>query len=325
MTFPNTTSTQIDLPKIGFGAGAFSGAYNSVSKDECYAAVERSLELGINYFDTSPYYGESEAVLGEGLKRVQEKFPRATYSLSTKVGRYGYRKEDFDYSAERVVESVQESMRRLNTDYLDIVLCHDVEFVPVEQVVDHALPQLFRFKEEGRIHQVGISGYPLDVLLNIARIQHERNQPLDVVLSYCHYTLQNTLLAEYLPRFKSYGVVHVINASPLSMGLFREGPTPDWHPGSDAMKEAVRLAKEVCVEHGVKISEVASKFAFNHPGFASTIIGCCKAEEIQQAYEQSQMIESGDRPVDSVVLAKILRLMEPFHNYSWPSPTSAEQ
>ena len=104
--------------------------------------------LGINVFDTSPYYGASEFVLGDALEAVRDEFPRSSYYIQTKVGRYGLTAKDFDYSAERVTNSVKESMRRLHTDYLDLVLCHDVEFVKFEDVVGPggALEGLFKLK-----------------------------------------------------------------------------------------------------------------------------------------------------------------------------------
>ena len=108
----------------------------------------RAAVSGINVFDTSPYYGDSELVLGDALEAVSDEFPRSSYYIQTKVGRYGYTTKDFDYSSERVQKSVAESMRRLHTDYLDVVLCHDVEFVDFDDVVGPggALEALFKLK-----------------------------------------------------------------------------------------------------------------------------------------------------------------------------------
>lgn len=104
--------------------------------------------IGINVFDTSPYYGRSEYILGDALLSLRDEFPRNSYYLQTKVGRYGYTTKDFDYSASRVRESVFESMRRMHTDYLDVVLCHDTEFVDFQDVVgpNGALEALFKLK-----------------------------------------------------------------------------------------------------------------------------------------------------------------------------------
>jgi len=86
------------------------------------------------------YYGNTlaEKVLGKALKTMP--IPRESYVISTKCGRYGYM--DFDFSAERVTRSVDESLSRLNLDYLDIILCHDVEFVSLDQVLQSNPPVL---------------------------------------------------------------------------------------------------------------------------------------------------------------------------------------
>lgn len=122
--------------------------------------------IGINMFDTSPYYGRSEYILGDALKEISDEFPRSTYYLQTKVGRYGYTTKEFDYTGKRIRESVLESMKRMHTDYIDAVLCHDVEFVDFEKVVGdgYALQELFKLKvrpeeqifpERGLIVRVG--------------------------------------------------------------------------------------------------------------------------------------------------------------------------
>jgi len=94
------------------------------------AAVHRAFELGINLFDTSPFYGctKSEIVLGRALKQL----PRSEIFVATKVGRYG--PEDFDFSAERVTRCFAESLKRLQLDYVDILQCHDIEFADLTQV-----------------------------------------------------------------------------------------------------------------------------------------------------------------------------------------------
>lgn len=122
--------------------------------------------IGINTFDTSPYYGRSEYILGDALSELKEEFPRNTYYLETKIGRYGYYQKDFDYSKQRTIESVKESLHRLKTDYIDIVLCHDVEFVDINDVVGEngALEALYQLKQEGVIKYVGCSGKKKEII-----------------------------------------------------------------------------------------------------------------------------------------------------------------
>jgi len=130
---------------IIYGTSAFAQLYNPIKAHWPAEACRRAIDLGINTFDTSPYYGNSEHVLGKALASIAATHPRQTYYLSTKVGRYGPKRVEFDYSRERVRASVEESMRRMHTDYLDIVYAHDVEFVSVDRAVE-AVGELFQLK-----------------------------------------------------------------------------------------------------------------------------------------------------------------------------------
>lgn len=144
-TTPNVPQDHLATSAIIYGAGVFSQRYNPIQPHWPGEACRRAIDLGINTFDTSPYYGNSEHMLGEALLSISSTHPRSSYYLSTKVGRYGAKRDQFDYSRKRTRESVQESMRRLHTDYLDVVFAHDVEFVSVDEAVE-AVDELFRLK-----------------------------------------------------------------------------------------------------------------------------------------------------------------------------------
>ena len=111
----------------------------------------------MNFIDTSPFYGRgmSEVLLGVALRDV----PRDRYILGTKLGRYD--RAHFDFSARRVVESVDVSLHRMGVDHLDICLCHDIEFVDMSQIVEETLPALRQLQQQGKVRFVGISGYPM--------------------------------------------------------------------------------------------------------------------------------------------------------------------
>ncbi|MEL7337247.1 MAG: aldo/keto reductase, partial [Planctomycetota bacterium] len=125
-------NTDLQLPILSFGASSLGAEFRNVSLDEIFASVRKALDLGMNFIDTSPYYGRgmSEVMLGVGLRDV----PREDYLLCSKLGRFDV--EHFDFSAKRVGESVDVSLHRLRTDHLDIILCHDIEFVPLDQIVE---------------------------------------------------------------------------------------------------------------------------------------------------------------------------------------------
>ena len=257
------------LPPLVFGTATFNYQYNPDPYElDTTGLVKKALEFGIRAFDTSPYYGPSEEILGAALDTdfVRANVPRDEYFLITKCGRIAG--DEFDYSKEWVCQSVRRSLQRLKTGYLDLVYCHDVEFVSEEEVME-AVRELRRIRdEEGTIRYVGISGYPLPVLCSLAhRVLRETGEPLDAVMSYANYTLQNTLLATVgIKELKAAGVDVVPNASPLGMGLLRREGVPvgsmgNWHPSSDELRAAVKRASDFCDRHDEKLEVVAIRYA----------------------------------------------------------------
>src|SRR3954464_13547332 len=148
--------TGLQLPILSFGASSLGQEFRSVSLDEALKSVRVALASGLNFIDTSPFYGRgmSEVLLGIALRDV----PRESYTLCTKLGRYDL--QHFDFSARRVAESVDERLHRLGTDHLDIVLCHDIEFVPMQQIVDETIPSQRKVREQGKVRFFGLCGYP---------------------------------------------------------------------------------------------------------------------------------------------------------------------
>jgi L-galactose dehydrogenase len=130
--------TGLHLPILGFGASSLGQEFRRITLDEALRSVRVALDCGINFIDTSPVYGRgmSEVMLGIALRDV----PRDQYLMGTKLGRYDL--AHFDFSAKRVAESVDVSLHRLGTGHLDLMLCHDIEFVPMQQIVDETLPAL---------------------------------------------------------------------------------------------------------------------------------------------------------------------------------------
>ncbi|KAH0839603.1 Aldo/keto reductase family-domain-containing protein [Lanmaoa asiatica] len=120
------------VPALVFGAASFSAFYNDddhIRSVTPLRTTRLALRYGIRAFDTSPYYGPSEIVLGNALKVLENEFPRSSYQIFTKCGRFGNTRDAFDYTPQGVRASVQRSLARLHTTYLDIVYVHDVEFI----------------------------------------------------------------------------------------------------------------------------------------------------------------------------------------------------
>src|SRR5947207_2027826 len=190
--------TGLELPVVSFGASSLGQEFRKVDLNEALRSVHVALDAGMNFIDTSPFYGRgmSEVLLGIALRGV----PRERYLIGTKLGRFDL--NHFDFSARRVMESVDVSLHRLGVDYLDICLCHDIEFVPMQQIVDETLPALRKVRQQGKVRFVGISGYPMKLFRFILD-----QTDLDVILSSNQYTLQNTRLADELaPYLKAQGV-----------------------------------------------------------------------------------------------------------------------
>lgn len=182
-------------------------------------SVRVALECGLNFIDTSPFYGRgmSEVLLGAALQGV----PRESYTLCTKLGRYDL--QHFDFSAKRVAESVDVSLHRLRTDHLDIMLCHDIEFVPMQQIVTETLPALRQAQKSGKVRFIGFSGYPQKIFRFICD-----QIDVDCVLNYNQYTLQNTRYADdTIPYLKSKNI-GVMNAGPFSARLLTNAELPKW-------------------------------------------------------------------------------------------------
>jgi L-galactose dehydrogenase len=291
--------TGLQVPVLSFGASSLGQEFRSVKLDEALSSVRVALECGLNFIDTSPFYGRgmSEVLLGIALRGV----PRDSYLLCTKLGRYDL--AHFDFSAKRVAESVDVSLHRLGTDHLDIVLCHDIEFVPMRQIVEETLPALRKIQQSGKVRFVGVSGYPMKLFHYV--LDHAE---LDVALSYNQYTLQNTRFAdELVPRLVERGV-GVMNAGPFAARLLTNATLPPWHKEPAAVKDACRKAAEHCAARGVDIAKLAVQFCLDNPAIATTVAGSANPENVRN------WAKWASEPLDRTLLAEVLAILAPVHN-----------
>jgi aryl-alcohol dehydrogenase-like predicted oxidoreductase len=292
-------NTGLKVPILSFGSSSLGQEFRKVNLNEALDSVHVALDVGLNLIDTSPFYGRgmSEVLLGHALRGV----PRERYILCTKLGRYDH--EHFDFSAKRVAESVDVSLHRLGTDYLDIILCHDIEFVPMQQIIDETLPALRKIQQSGKVRFVGISGYPMKAL----RFVIER-AAIDCVLNYNQYTLQNTRFAdELVPDLKQRGI-GVMNAGPFSARLLTHAPLPAWLKEPEAVKAAARKAAALCAERGVDIAKLAVQFSIAHPDIATTVAGSANPANIRSWAKWVA------EPVERALLADVLAIFAPVKN-----------
>lgn len=292
-------NTGLSLPVVSFGASSLGQEFRQVDISEALRSVQVALESGMNFIDTSPFYGRgmSEVMLGVTLRDV----PRDSYILGTKLGRYSGK--HFDFSAKRVEESVDISLERMGVDHLDICLCHDIEFVERQQIVDETLPALRKEQAKGKVRFIGISGYPMN---NFTFVLDQTE--LDVVLSYNHYTLQNTMFAELVPYLKEKGV-GIMNAAPFSARLLTNAPLPPWHKATPIVRETCEKATKHCEAAGIDIAQLALQFSIANPDMTTCITGSANPKRI------AQWAEWAAEPMDETLLTEVLGILKPIHNW----------
>jgi L-galactose dehydrogenase len=290
--------TGLNVSAIGFGASPLGNEFGSVDPDEGQRAVHAAIEQGINFFDVAPYYGRTlaEERLGAALEGKRDKVV-----LATKVGRYDV--DTFDFSAKRVRSSVEDSLRRLRTDYLDLLTAHDIEFGEREQIVEETVPAMRALEREGKIRSVGISGLQLKVLADVAvRAQ------VDTVLSYCRYNLMIRDLDTWLTRTLQARQIGLINASPLHMRLLTTAGAPGWHPAPEAVKQAGAEVVRLC---GPDTAILALRFCLDHPYVSSTLVGMSNAAEV------TANLRALDGSFPSALLAAVDKIVGPVASQAW--------
>ncbi len=305
MIYNELGKTGLKVSNLGFGASSLGGVFHGIREEEGVEAVFTAVDNGINFIDVSPYYGhlKAEMVLGKALKDIK----RDRYVLSTKVGRYGKDGVNtWDYSADRVTRSVYESMERLNVDYIDIINVHDVEFqgdLPggLQKIVDETLPALVKLREEGVVGHVGITDLQPENLKWV--IEHSAEGTVESILNFCHYSLNDTMLADYLGFFEMHGI-GVINASPFSMGLLSDRGAPDWHPAPKDLRDACAKAAAYCREQGYPIDKLAIQFSTSlNPRIATTLFSSANPKNVLKN------IAYVNEPMDEQLVVKVQEII----------------
>ncbi|KAF3434603.1 hypothetical protein FNV43_RR21688 [Rhamnella rubrinervis] len=304
-------NTGLKLSAVGFGASPLGNVFGAVTEEVANASVREAFRMGINLFDTSPYYGGtlSEKVLGKALKALG--VPRNEYVVSTKCGRYV---EGFDFSADRVTRSIDESLERLQLDYVDILQCHDIEFGNLDQIVNETIPALQKLKDAGKIRFIGITGLPLRIFTYVL----DRVPPgtVDVILSYCHYSINDSTLEGLIPYLKSKGV-GVISASPLAMGLLTESGPPEWHPASPELKSSCQAAAAYCKGKGKNISKLAMQYSLSNKDISSVLVGMNSVRQVEE--NVAAALELANAGKDDEALSEVNAILKPVKDQTWPS------
>lgn len=351
---PVTPLSRVLPPLILGGAGFSHQVFRNPNSTQVLQVLNRAFEMGIRAIDTSAYYHPSEQLLGQALSHpdIAGKYSRDQYFLMTKVGRISAAK--FDYSPAWVRQSVTRSLQRLHTNYLDVVFCHDVEFVPEDEVLQ-AVEVLLDMARDGQIRYVGISGYRIDVLARLARrVTEIYGRPLDVVQNWAQLTLQNDRLAQDgLKALQAGGVSCICSSSPLALGLLRTGGVPvgdlgDFHPAPPGLRLAAQKAADYVAAHGESLAALALRYAIRRAQRestadvrVSTIMGITSIPELEDNSATARQILQGsdedhwnwvvDHPsegadlndADGPLCDAVQRILGSWRNYSFPIPGDA--
>jgi D-threo-aldose 1-dehydrogenase len=287
-------STEVRVGPLGFGGGPLGGLFAPLDEETAAAALDAAWDAGIRYFDTSPHYGigHSERRIGNLL---QDK-PRSQYTLSTKVGRVLVPQDDegrldeafhvpathrrvWDFSRDGILRSVEDSLKRLRTDRIDVLFLHDAE-AHFEDALTTGFPALAELRAQGVVGAVGAGMYDPALL---TRLVTEADP--DVVMLSGRYTLlDHSALDTLFPACAARGV-SVLAASVFNSGLLAseqpvEGAKFDYEPASAELLARARRIAEVCARHGVTLPQAALAFARRHPVVAGVVVGMRTAEEV---------------------------------------------
>ncbi len=303
MEYRTLGRTGVRLSALGYGAGPLGDEFGTIDAAEGERSVHFAIDQGITFFDTAPYYGRtlSESRLGAALLGKRDKVV-----LCTKLGRYG--KQDFDFSAARVASSIDESLTRLRTDHVDLLIAHDIEFDDRERIIAETIPAMRKVQQAGKARFIGVSGLPLRVLADVA----ERAR-VDFVLSYCRYTLLNRDVDRWLTPVIEKHDIGLILAAAVHMGILsNQGPQP-WHPAQPEIKEAGRRVVELCRTRGVDSATVAIAFTMGHQRAASTLVGMPRTSEVEQN------LKAMPYRIPPDLMQEINQIVAPVRELIWPS------
>ncbi|MER5526184.1 aldo/keto reductase [Streptomyces sp. NPDC002677] len=295
--------------RIGFGTAPLGNMFRAIPDEEAAATVQAAWDQGIRYFDTAPLYGAGLAEIRLGDVLADK--PRDEYVLSTKVGRVildevedpasrelGEKGALFehgrpnkmvnDYSADATLRSVEDSLKRLRTDRLDIVWVHDIaqdfygdDWVGMyESARTGAFRTLTRLRDEGVIKAWGLGVNkvePLEMTLDL-----DEPRP-DAFLLAGRYTLldHSRALQRLLPAAAEQDV-DIVVGGPYSSGILAGGSHFEYAEAPAHIVDKVGRIKELAQQHGIGIKSAALQFVLAHPAIAAVIPGATRPSRIAE-------------------------------------------
>lgn len=304
--------TGLQVTELALG-GLFVSSYGG-EYDQAKAAIDRALELGVNYVDTAPGYGNSEEVLGKALEGV-----KAPYILSTKLGGrpQPFKPQDRD----GLMKSVEESLRLLKRDHIDILMIHEPDrpgqydwWADPVHFDGPVMDVLADLKRQGIIRFIGLGGttvYELPHVINTGRF--------DVVLTAFNYSLLwREATIEVLPAAKKQGM-GIIIGSPLQQGALARRYDEEVQHGARWLSSPRRAQYKALYafldELGLPLSEVGLRFVISNPDISCTLMGARSRQEVEQ---NVAAVEKGPLPADVLKRLDEIAAMVPFRPFEEP-------
>ena len=268
-------SSEIKVTDIGMGGAPLV----STEESNAIETLQTAYNEGIRYFDTAPYYGTgiSEIYFGKFLSSVK----RNSFVISTKVGRLIENQEiRFDYTREGILRSLDESLKRLNLDHIDIALIHDPDD-HYRQALNESFPTLSDLKSQGIIKAIGCGMNQWQMLLEFAN-----NADFDCFLLAGRYTLlDHSAMYSLMPKCLEKNI-SIILGGPYNSGIlasdFKSESTYFYEPSPTKVTEKARLIKKVCDKYEVPLKAASLQFGLNHPSVVSTIPGPSNPNELKE-------------------------------------------
>ncbi|GGD53501.1 aldo/keto reductase [Paenibacillus nasutitermitis] len=270
MEYTQLGRTGWQVSKLGLGGAPLGGDFGETTDREVEDVVHAAIDLGINFFDTAPLYGqgESERRLGLALRGRRDRVILATKAVM--------RGESYSY--DNTIRSVEESLRRLQTDWIDLIQLHELESCGEEMARNETLPAFRTLLEQGKVRALGVNAGQLGLLLPFVQ-----ENLVDTVQTFGKYTLIDHTAAEILfPHTRVHGT-GVIHGSPLAMGMLADSPAPFLHKYPAKLQEAERRKAELAFlrQPGPGgLIQSAMRFCLGCPDISVTLTGTTDIREL---------------------------------------------
>ena len=266
--------TGLTVPAIGLGGAGIGGVYGEESDSDAIETVRYAVEQGIDFIDTDASYGESERRIGIAL----EGGLRERVVLSTKCGTHPEQRGDFSWDG--TMWNVENSLRVLKTDHLDLLLVHDPGSMEPVMEQRGALAALEELKSQGVISYIGLGQRRHD----FHRLAIESGR-FDVILTYNDYNPIRTTAGDWLLPLAAQHNIGVINGSPLAMGLLTGDDPDEIAAEKKAPGREVAMARrlyEWCQERDILEQAVVFQFCLRQPAIHCTITGAKTRAEFEE-------------------------------------------